>query len=533
MGPAAGRLAELLEALVGSGTTPVTTAARTAAAASDSPSAVAAAARAALPRARARRRYAIAVVGAAAIAATAVALNRSGGDEDAARSASPFPARIVATVPLGAEPAAMAVAGGTLWVSTFDGRLTHVDMRTNRVVGVPTRPSPDAREPMDLVSQSGALYGFDSEGGAVLRLDPATGEVLARRRLGSRIPLTGAIAHDRLWVAVEPSDRDRTGKSEVVPLDAQTLKPKGSPLPVGNHSSEVAVEGDVLLVVGNGDGTLTRIDARTRAVRQVLIGVQPGAPALIAGRLWVPDAIAGVVTATDDRLERPPSIVSPVGESSHVAVSHGAPWALVADQHTGAGAPAELVRLDARTGHIAGRPLDLGRGAHNMVAGDDDLWISSRNRRSLLRVAPLDRAPAAHTPHETDATTLRSGPSRAGRRAATVGPAHVSVDPGGAGWAIAAVPEGIDLRRFDNPGTGLMITVPDTVYGRRGSTRPARDTAAILRTLRLVPGLRMGRVHHVSVAGRPARSVLISVAPTGPRAPFCGGPCCRSSVGSG
>ena len=523
--PPARRLAELLEALVGSDTTPVVTAAHRASAASASPSAVAAAARAALPRPRQRRRFAMAIAGTAAIAAAFVVVLRSTGGDDATPAASPFPARIVATIPLGAEPAALAVAGDTLWVSTFDGGLTRVDMRTNRVVGVPVRPSPKAHEPMNLVSQGGALYGFDSEGGAVLRLDSATAEVLARRRLGGRITLTGALAHGSLWVAVEPSERNGTGTSEIVPLDARTLEPAGSPLPVGRQPSEIAVDGDALFVVGNGDGTLTRIDVRTRATRQVLIGVQPGAPALIANRLWVPDAIAGVVSAIDVRLERPPSIVTPVGETSRVVLSHGAPWAVVADQHSGSGAPAQLVRLDARTGLVAGRPLDLGRGANNLVAGDDDLWIASRSRRSLLRVAPLDHVPAAQAPRETDATNLRSGPSRAGRRAAEVGRTRVSLDPGGAGWSVGVVSEGIDLRRFDDPGTGLMITIPDTVYGRSGSTRPARDTAGILRTLRRVPDLRVGRVRRVTVAGRPARSLMVSVAPTGPSADFCGGPC--------
>jgi hypothetical protein len=191
-------------------------------------------------------------------------------------------------------------------------------------------------------------------------------------------------------------------------------------VPVGNLPGEIAVGRQALLIIGQGDGTLTRVDKVTGAVRRVQIGTQRGTTAIADDRLWLPNAIAGVVTAIETQIERPPSTVVPVGDSSHVVEARGAPWVLVADQHSGTSAPARIVRLDARSGGVAGRPLNLGRGAHNIVAGADDLWIASRNRRSVLRITPNDDVPAIQPAREGDPTRLRSGPSRAGRRVARV-----------------------------------------------------------------------------------------------------------------
>jgi hypothetical protein len=87
----------------------------------------------------------------------------------------------------------------------------HVDMRTNQVVGVPVRPSRETREPLRLVVGGRALYAIDGDRNTVLRLDPYTARILARRRIARDTPLTGAVVAGTLWVAVQPFGKDRTG----------------------------------------------------------------------------------------------------------------------------------------------------------------------------------------------------------------------------------------------------------------------------------------------------------------------------------
>ena len=514
-------VADLLSTLTGPAGDPASTAARRAAA-TGSPTEVAAAARAALPSPRSRgfpTRLAAAVVAIAAAALVLVLVLAPGGDSGTAGLGAA--ARIAATIPVGAEPIDAAAVGDALWVTTTDGRLVRVDPASNRVVGAPQRLG---RGPVSLVVGDSGLFAFDSDRGVVMRLDPRTGAVLRRRRVEGGTPLTGAVVGHTLWVGRQPPEQDRAGQSEVLALDARSLAPTGRSLPVGNMPAQIRVDGSTLLVVGQQDGTLTRIDTRTGDMRRVLVSPSPGRPALLGTTLWVPDGVSGVVTEIDDRLDRPPTAVLPLGDSPVVVVAGGAPWALLADQRSGSGAAARLVRLDARA-RIVGRPLDLGRGAENVVAAGGDLWVTSIRRRALIRVTPIEPAPAAAAVREPDPGRLRAGPSRAGRRSATVTDVTVSVDPGGTGWLVTAEPEVIDLRRFDEPGIGVSVVVPDQVFGARGSAHPVKDAAGLMRGVRAVPGLRVRDERATAVGGLPARSAMLSVRPGAPRASFCGGPC--------
>jgi hypothetical protein len=517
--PPAAALAALLDTLIGPGAERATTAAREAAA-TGSPSAVAAAARAALPRRR-RRSRAVLAASVALLAAAAIAVVALLAGDDAPPPAPAVPARLAATIPIGAEPLDMVVAGGAMWVSTTNGRIVRVDTRSNRVVG--TSLQIGRGEGLALVADESALYAFDGDGNTVARLDPRSGRVLARRHIAHGTPLTGAVVDGTLWVGSEPFDDDPESVSEVIPLDALTLRRKGEGVPVGRLPAAIRADGSALLVVGEMDGTLTRVDTRTGAARRLLIGPKPERPALLGDRLWVPDGATGVLAAIDKELAQPPDTVVPVGQSPAVAVARGVPWALVADQTSGAGAPARLVRLDAR-GRVVGRPLDLGRGGENLVAADGDLWVSSIRRRALLRVTPSARTPPAAPAREGDPTGLRSGPSRPGRRRATLSGVGLSIDPGGAGWLVTTAPETVDLRRYDDPGIGVAIMVPEVVYGAHGSVQRARSAAQIARVLRRADGLRMRPAEPV-VGAAGARTFLLTPSASAPPADFCGGPC--------
>jgi hypothetical protein len=517
------QLAELLEALVGEDGRPAAKAARRAAA-SGSPSAVAAAARAALPPpppSRPRRGALVAASLAAGLVAIGVVVLVLVSGDPPKKAADTVPARIAATIPIGGAPVDVVGAAGTLWVSTTTGELLRVDPRTNRVVGAPRRL---AHEPLALVGGGDRLYAFDGDRNTVMRLDPHSGQVRQRRHITRGTPLTGAVVRNTLWVARQPFDKDKTGQSELIPLDSRTLRRKGRGVPVGNLPAQIRVDGNALVVVGEQDGTLTRVDTDTGDARRVLISPSPGRPALLGGRIWVPDGTTGTVTAIDRGLTRPPSMVVPVGESPAVAVARGAPWALIANQHSGAGAAARLVRLDGR-GRVVGRALELGHGAENVVAADGDLWVSSIARRALLRVVPSAHVPAATRARETDPGKLRAGPSRAGRRGATLSGVRVSVDPRGTGWSVTAEPEVVDLRRYDDPGIGLSIMVPAQIFGSRGSARTARNATDLVRRLRRVRDLGVSDERATSVGGVTGRSIQLKVARSAARAAFCGGPC--------
>jgi hypothetical protein len=467
---------------------------------------------------------ALVLVALLAAAVATAALLGSGEDRDG-QPAPAEPARIVATIPVGGEPISMARTGRTLWVATTAGNLVRVDMGSNKVVGSPVplkRQAPAAL--LSVFSAAGMLYALASDAKLLFRLDSASGRVLERRRFADGTPLAGTVVEGTLWVTRQPFEDDPAGQPEAVPMDPRTLADKGRPVPVGDLPAELATDESALLVVGGQDGTVTRVDTRTGRARRVLVTPKPGVPALLHGRLWVPDGATGVVTGIAADLQRPPSTVAPVGGGPAVAVAHDALWVLLADQQSGPRTRARLVRLDAGRRGTAGRPVELGRGGERMIAADGDLWISSMGRRALLRVAPSSRVPEARRFTEDDPSRLVTGPSRRGRRRARINEVVASIDPG-TGWLVTAIPELLDLRRFDDPGVGVAVMVPEQVYGRGGSARRATDSTAVLRVLRAVPELRVGPVRSISLGGVRARTVMLSLRPSAKRAEFCPGPC--------
>jgi YVTN family beta-propeller protein len=80
--------------------------------------------------------------------------------------------RPVARIRVGAGPAAVAVAGSTVWVANLDdGTVTRIDARTNQVVG---KPLSVGGRPVAVAVGGGAVWVASGTGG-VTRLDPESG----------------------------------------------------------------------------------------------------------------------------------------------------------------------------------------------------------------------------------------------------------------------------------------------------------------------------------------------------------------------
>jgi hypothetical protein len=490
-----------------------------------SPSAVAAAARAALSRPRQPRRRSViagAAVGAAAVAALLL-LVVAGSHQAADRRSpvSPFPARIAATIPIGEDAETAAVAGRDVWVVTRKNHLVHIDAATSRVVGAPLHL---AHSPKGLSARAGAgsLYVTDGDG-AVMRLDPHTGRLLRRTKVGAQLGAV-AVGPDALWLARSPPEGSQRGHDVVLRLDLHTLRRLGPPVAVGLHPSDIEVGSGYADVMDTDGSTVTRVDVRSLRTRQVLIGPKPADAALAGGRLWIPDPIGGVLTAIDPRLTEPPDRVLPVGTSFDAISAVGAVW-VVLTRGISPRNPARLIRVDPRTGRVAGRSLDLGGGVGPPAQGDGALWFPAQSRRAVLRVVPTARVPATHPLAAPAGGQLRSGPATPGPKRARISGVAVLVDVRTRGWIAAALPFIVDVRRFDNPDIGSTVLVPDQVLGPRGSTYKVTSPGRLLAVLRRHRDLEMGAVTPTTLSGLPAQTVMLHVGARVHRAGFCADPC--------
>jgi streptogramin lyase len=99
---------------------------------------------------------------------------------------------------VGSKPNGIAVAGGDVWVSSYDrSTLTRIDAKTARKRGAHPRAGGGA---LDLVSDGRWLWEGAFVDRAVLRLNPRSGRVV--RRLGLPVaPVALAVGERDLWVA--------------------------------------------------------------------------------------------------------------------------------------------------------------------------------------------------------------------------------------------------------------------------------------------------------------------------------------------
>jgi streptogramin lyase len=274
----------------------------------------------------------------------------------------------------------IAVDGKSLWVACKeDGRLQRVDAATGRVrlrVAVP-----GGLHPVAVASGFRALWVV-TDGGTVLRLDPATGRRRASIDAGLKL-YNVWIGAGSVWVV-----DDAVG--EVVRIDPARNR-VAARYRVGDGPASIAFSGTSAYVMNHRDTTLVRIATDAGRVEQ-LADIQADAPeriALLGGRLW----ITGRGT---DLLEVDPAngnVVRTIeiGASGvDVIAAGGALWIPV---RTAAADPrgfptiGRVARVDPRSGAV--RTVATARGRvdiHGIAADRRFLWLADNTSGRLHRL---------------------------------------------------------------------------------------------------------------------------------------------------
>jgi YVTN family beta-propeller protein len=253
-------------------------------------------------------------------------------------------------IQVGNAPTGIAVdEAGSVWVTNAgDGTIDRINVETGEV----TQTIAAGSAPTGIAVGDGALWVADSNGAALLRIDPVSEDV-------ETVPLAGlpagvAFTPDGVWVSIAPDSVAR-----IDPTDASVVLTQR----VGNGPTAVVAAFGSIWVSNHLDGSVTRLEPSTGDT-QASIGVGLGPNALVpaAGSMWVANEFDDAVASID----------------------------------------VETNTLD--------QTIPVGAAASSLAGGDEGLWVAvgasaTEHRGGTLRLSSPVKAPASLDPavsYDTD-----------------------------------------------------------------------------------------------------------------------------------
>jgi serine/threonine-protein kinase len=234
------------------------------------------------------------------------------------------------TIGVTGTPIGLAAGAGAVWVATLEGKLFKIDPENNLAVAVPIGFSPRLRNNHNgegfainaIAVTDGAVWLVWTGGGEVLRYDPVSQKLLTIA--DERSPESVARGTGALWMS---------GINSVSRLDTATNVVTGSA-----QVGEITFNSDATVAVGEGS-------------------------------VWVATRTTGRVWQVD------PATTTTVGSTSvgpglaQVAAGQGGVW--VARPNAGS-----VVRIDAATGRVV-KSISVGTGAYGLTTQAGLVWVTT------------------------------------------------------------------------------------------------------------------------------------------------------------
>jgi streptogramin lyase len=265
------------------------------------------------------------------------------------------------------------VAGGSTWLAAVGRGITRYDPRTGEVLD--TIRTGDICLAMD--EGLGSLWAVDCDARQLLRVDAATGQLMARIDLPvGRIPgeSSVAVADDGVWML-----STGTAPPELVRVDASTNDVVDTVRAPRGATSVRAGDGSLWLTRA-GAGQLLRVDPAT-GEELAEIAVAPGSTFLAFGYggVWTLGS-TGEVVHVDPATNAPVATIATGGAVSHgdIAVGGGYVWARLSESL--------LAQIDPATDTVVARYGPPSEGSGGIDADDDAVWVSDYLARTLWRL---------------------------------------------------------------------------------------------------------------------------------------------------
>ena len=233
------------------------------------------------------------------------------------------------TIGIGGTPIALAVGNGAVWVSTLEGRLFKIDTRLDSASQVPVRLAGhhygggigSSNALLCVAAPPGAVWVLWTGGDEIVRIDPSSGRV--EKRVNDLNPSFAlALGSGAIWLG-EPSSVSRI---DCAPPSSRVARRSAS-------------------VQRDDDG---------RSRRGLGLGGKSG-----SGDVWQisPSSTAAVGRTLVGR------------ETAHIAAGAGAVW--VARPKAGT-----VVKIDPSTGKVV-QTLAVGSGAYGLTTGAGWVWVTT------------------------------------------------------------------------------------------------------------------------------------------------------------
>jgi DNA-binding SARP family transcriptional activator/DNA-binding beta-propeller fold protein YncE len=324
------------------------------------------------------RRVAVgAVLVSAAIAAAVLVVLRA-TDDGPARVTIRTPAlvaidpatnRVVASIPVGSKPVAVAVGYGSVWVGdAADGTVTRVDEATRKAV----RTIGIAAPAIDLATGAGSVWAATGGFGTVVRIDPTVDRVVRRIDLAAKddpaVPPVSAVAvrDGHLWVGAFDGMAEIDPRSDRIVRRIDLGKSAALQIAPGRDSVWASLDTRYARAV---DVSSTRRTANFYAGTAVFAIARDDDAVWLAGvfggQLWEIDPTTAATIRTGN-----------AGKGANgVALGFGGVWIASWPDHT-------LVRVDPATGDVRAT-IPLGGEPEDVAIGDGLVWV-------VVQRAPLN-----------------------------------------------------------------------------------------------------------------------------------------------
>ena len=273
------------------------------------------------------------------------------------------------TIPVGADPYNVAEGFGSVWV-TVNGALVRLDPATGSLVA---RIDVGGR-PWGVAAGGGAVWVANETGGTVSRIDPGTNAIVWSARLDqdplpSTNPVGVAFGGGSVWAADNGSDK-------VWRLDPTTGAILGT-AHVGD-SHEFVGYGEGRVWVSSEDGIVGRLDPTSGAVDTL---IQAGADAdflgFSPGSIWVTNYRTDLLY----RLDPSGAVTAKYsigGGAQGVAFDGASLW--VAMYNRG-----EVVRVDPGTGNVQ-RRVRIGVKPRGVAVAGGSVWVANSRSGTISRI---------------------------------------------------------------------------------------------------------------------------------------------------
>ncbi len=220
-----------------------------------------------------------------------------------------------------------------------------------------------------LAAGSGSVWVGGLGSGDVIRIEPATGKVLARVTVGARV-FNLAAAPGAVW-AVD------NALSTAVRVDTKTAKVT-TRVPVGFQPYDIEWGFGSAWVANAGDGTVWRI-TNGKVVKKIKVGAEPNGLTAYRGALWVSDHTLGKVVRIDPGTNRITGTVQLPG--ADWITGHGD--SIYVSQETN-----QISRVSVRTLRVTG-DAKVARNPLGSTIVAKQLWIPCIDANQIVVVDPV------------------------------------------------------------------------------------------------------------------------------------------------